>query len=280
MNVLAQIVVWLNEAANALTSRLFAPIGYLPGWLSLTIIATITGIVMLVIFKHTSNQGAIKATRNDIKANIYALKLFKDNVGVTIRSQGRIFLGVVRSLFLSLVPMLVMALPITMLWSQLALWYQARPLRVGEEAVMTLKLNGPTESPWPKVDLQPTKAVEVTVGPVHVRSQRELCWNIRALTAGEHRLEFQVDGKPIDKELAIGDGFAKVSLLRPGWSWWDALVNPEEQPFNPQSPVQSIDIVYPKRSSWTYGSNTWVFYWFIVSMVVAFFCGKLLGVNF
>jgi hypothetical protein len=279
MNFLAQIVVWLNAVANAVASWLLAPIGFLPGWLSVTIIAAITGIVMLIIFKHTSNQRAIKAARDDIKANIYALKLFKDNVGVTIQSQGRILLGAMRLLVFSLVPMLVMALPVTMLLSQLALWYQARPLRIGEEAVMTMKLYGPPESPWPKVDLQPTKAIEVTVGPVHVRSKRELCWNIRALTKGEQRLVFQVDGKPIEKELAIGDGFARVSLLRPGWSWSDALLNPEEQPFSYDSPVESIEIVYPHRSSWTYGSDSWVIYWFVVSIVAALFCRKLLGVN-
>ena len=38
--------------------------------------------------------------------------------------------------------MLVMVVPVILILGQLSLWYQARPLRVGEEAVVTLKLNG------------------------------------------------------------------------------------------------------------------------------------------
>jgi len=36
----------------------------------------------------------------------------------------------------------MMAVPVTLLLGQLALWYQARPLRVGEDTVITLELNG------------------------------------------------------------------------------------------------------------------------------------------
>jgi hypothetical protein len=278
MDVLAQVVVWLNAVANALGSWVLAPIGLLPGWLSATLVGAATGLVMLVVFKVTSNQRAIKTTRDDIKANLLAMKLFKDNVAVTLRAQGRLLLGALRLMLLAVVPMLVMAVPVTMVLAQLALWYQARPLRVGEDTVMTMRLAGTPESSWPTVNLAPTDALEVSLGPVRVRSKRELCWNIRARADGHHRLVLQVDGQAIDKELAIGDGFMRVSTERPGWSWSDALVNPSESPFGPDAPVQSITIDYPKRSSWTCGSDSWVIYWFVVSMAVAFCCRKLVGV--
>ncbi len=61
-----------------------------PGWLSATLIAAVTGLFMLVIFKYTSNQRAVKQVRNQIKANVLALSLFKDSVPVSMRAQGRI----------------------------------------------------------------------------------------------------------------------------------------------------------------------------------------------
>jgi hypothetical protein len=279
MHVLAQIVVWLNAVTNALGRIILAPIALLPGWLSATIIGAVTGLVMLIAFKYTSNQRGIKAARDDIKANLLALKLFKDNVGVTLRAQGYILLGAVRLLVHAIVPMAVMAVPMTMLLAQLALWYQARPMRIGEEAVMTVKLNGEPGASWPKITLQPTDAALVAVGPVHVASKREVCWNIRARAAGLHRLVFSVDGQDIDKELAIGGGFMRVSTVRPNWSWSDALLNPWEHPFSSDSPVQSIEIDYPNRASWTSGTDTWVIYWFAVSLVAAFLCRGMLGVN-
>jgi hypothetical protein len=279
MDLLAQVVVWLNAVANAVGGLVLAPIGLLPGWLSATVVAAVTGLLMLFVFKHTSNQRAIKAARDDIKAQLLALKLFRDSVGVALRAQGRILLAAGRLFLLALVPMLVMAVPVLLLLAQLALWYQVRPLHTGEEAVMTMKLGGSALSGWPRVSLQPTDAVDVTIGPVRVLSKRELCWNIRARAGGSHRLILEVNGQTIDKELAIGDGFMRVSTERPGWSWSDALFNPREQPLGPDSPVHSIAIDYPRRSSWVYGSDSWVIYWFVASMVAAFFCRNLVGVN-
>jgi hypothetical protein len=279
MDFIVELTLWLNAAANAVGRLLLAPIGLLPGWLSATAVAAVTGLLMLVAFKHTSNQRAIKAARDDIKAQLLALKLFRDSVGVAMRAQGRILLAAGRLLLLAVVPMLVMAGPVFLLLAQLALWYQARPLHLGEEAVLTMKLGGNVQSGWPRVSLQPTEAMDVTLGPVRVLSKRELCWNIRARAAGGHRLMFDVDGQTIDKELAIGDGFMRVSAERPGWSWSDALLNPCEPPLGPESPVHSIAIDYPRRSSWIYGSDSWVIYWFAASMVAAFFFRRVVGVN-
>ena len=279
MHALAQIIVWLNAAANALGSILLAPIALLPGWLSVTLLGSATGLVMLVVFKHTSNQRGIKAARDDIKASLLAMKLFKDNVGVTLRAQGRILLGAVRLLVCALVPVAVMVLPMTMLLAQLALWYQARPMQVGEDAVMVMKVNGEPGASLPKVYLQRSDAFEVMVGPVHVPSKREICWSIRARKSGLHHLNFRVASHNLDKELAIGDCFMRVSTLRPSWSWSDALLNPREQPFAADSTVQSIEIDYPNRPTWTSGTDTWVIYWFIVSIVVAFCFRGIMGVN-
>ena len=180
---------------------------------------------------------------------------------------------------LAVVPMLVMAVPVTLLLGQLALWYQARPLRIGEDAVIALKLNGDAATVWPSVILQPTNAVEVEVGPVRVQSQRTICWNVKARESGSHQLVFQVGDQPVVKELAAGDGFMRVSLQRPSWNWSDILLNPWEEPFRPDTAVRSIEINYPTRSSWTSGTDSWVIYWFGVSMVAALGFRRVMNVN-
>ncbi len=277
-NVLAQATAWLNAAANALGWFLLAPVGLVPGWLSATVVAAATGVLLLGVFKYTSNQAAIQRVRNDINAHLLALKLFKDSASVSLRAQGRILNGALRLFVLAIVPMLVMAVPVTLLLGQLALWYQARPLQVGEDTVVTLKLNGDAGSTFPAVSLQPTDAVEVTVGPVRVRSQREVCWNLKAREPGSHRLVFQVGDRTRSKELAIGDGLMRVSTQRPPWDWSAILLNPGEEPFRPDDPVRSIEIDYPHRSSWTSGTDSWVIYWFVVSMVAALCFRRALNV--
>ena len=68
-------------------------IGVVPGWLSATAIAAVTGVLMLAVFKYTSNQGAIKRVRNDIDAHLLALKLFKDSASVALERRGAVSWG-------------------------------------------------------------------------------------------------------------------------------------------------------------------------------------------
>jgi hypothetical protein len=275
----ALLAAWLSAAANGLGAILLAPLGVLPGWLSATVVAAVSGLLLLIMFKYTSNQRAIKSARDQINADLLALRLFKDSVRVSLRAQGRILRSALRLAGLAAVPILTMSVPVTLLLAQLALWYQARPLRIGEDAVITLKLNGDSGSPLPPVSLRPTDAVEIAVGPVRVQSKREVSWKVRARQAGSHRLVFQVGERVCIKELAAGDGFRRVSTERPGWDGWAILLNPAEEPFKPGDPVRSIEIDYPPRSSWTSGTDKWLYYWFAASMVAAFCFRPLLKVN-
>jgi len=278
-NFLAQIVVWLNAVANTLGGAILTPIETLPGWLSATLVACVTGVLLLLIFKYTSNQQAIKQVRADIKANMLALKLFKESASVALEAQGRILVGAFWLLIYALVPILVMMVPVLLILGQLGLWYQARPLHQGEEALVKLKLGGEGDAPLPDVRLLSTDAVTVETGPVRVPSKHEVWWNIKAQMKGYHRLSFQVGDQDYEKELAVGDGFMRVSMQRPGRQWSDLLMHPSEKPFDPESAVQSIEIIYPSRASWTSGTDSWVIYWFVTSMVAALIVRRPLNVN-
>jgi uncharacterized membrane protein (DUF106 family) len=255
---------------NILAEFLLTPlIAGLPGWLSNTIISALTGLVLLIIFKYTSNQRAIGHVRDNIKANLLALKLFKDSIAVTLQSQGRLFKGAFLLLLHAIRPMLVMIVPVSLLLAQLGLWYQSRPLQSGEHTIITMKLNGSIDSPWPNINIESTPAAEVVTGPIRIFSNRQICWEIRAREKGYHRIIFNTGIWQVEKELAVGDGFMRVSAERPGWNWAGILLNPMEKPFGPHSPVQSIGIVYPDRLSHTSGTDWWLIYFFAASLVFA-----------
>lgn len=106
-----------------------------------------------------------------------------------------------------------------------------------------------------------------------------ICWSLRAGQAGCHRLTFEVGGQTFTKELAIGDGFMRVSPLRPAWRWVDAVRYPCEAPFGVDSAVRGIELSYPERRSWTAGSSSWLRYWLVASMAFAWLMRPLLKVN-
>jgi len=275
----AQIISWVNVLTNAFGRFFLAPIAVLPGWLSNTIISAVTGLILLVIFKYTSNQRAIGNIRDDIKANMLAMKLFKDSISVTLHAEVRIFKGAFLLLFHAIGPMLVMVLPVSLLLAQMSLWYQSRPLLPGEAAVMTVKLNDNVEGNWPTVNIEPTSVAEVTIGPVRVFSKREICWEIKALENGKHYITLDVNRRQIEKELAIGNGFMRVSSTRPACNWANIMMHPAEEPFAPDSLVQSVTIDYPKRLSKTSGADWWLIYFFVASMLIALILRPLVKVR-
>jgi hypothetical protein len=278
MDMLTQLVVWLNSAANLL-GRALVFVGMLPGWLSATLIAVASGMAMLLAFRYTSHQRAVKQVRRSIRANLLAVRLFHDNMLAGFRAQGRVLLGALGLLLLAVVPVLVMLVPMTLLLGQLSLWYQAQPVPVGEDAVITLKLDVAPDAPWPVVQLEPADPSVTATGPVRILGQHEICWNVRARQSGYHSLVFLVDGQRIEKELAVGTGFMSISTRRPEWDWVDALLHPREAPLGPDSPVRSIEVQYPTRASWTSGTNSWVYYWFGLSLVTGFCLRGLFKVN-
>jgi hypothetical protein len=279
MDMLIQTVVWLNRIATQIGSIVLAPVGWLPGWLSVTVIAVVTGIGMLVIFKYTSNQAAIKKTRNGIKGNLLALSLFKEDIVVGLRCQCAILWCAAKLIALSLVPMLVMFVPMSLLLGQLGLWYQARPLKIGEDAVVTVQLAKTFEKSLPGVDLQSNPAIATSVGPIRVPSKHMVCWSLHATEPGTHRLVFDVNGVSVEKELAVGEGYVSTSLKRPKWDVVEVLLHPKEMPFGRSSPIQSIEIEFPERLSMTSGTNSWLIYWFAASMIAALAIRPLLKVN-
>jgi len=268
MSFLAQIITWINTLTNTLGKFLLAPIGVLPGWLSNTIVSAATGVVLLIIFKYTSNQRAIGRLRDNIKANMLALKLFKDSISVTLQTQGQVFKGALLLLFHAIRPMLVMIVPVSLLLAQMSMWYQYRPLAKGEEAIVTIEINY-NISDLSKVSIEPTTAMDIVAGPVKILSKSEVHWKINARENGYHDIVFNVGGQHIKKQLAVGEGFMRLSSMRPSWKWSDILKYPVEEPFGLRSPVRSISIDYPKRLSRTSGTDWWLVYFFVASLLFA-----------
>jgi len=269
--IFAPLLRALNIVVNAVARVLLAPIDMLPGWLSNTIISAVTGILLLIIFKYTSNQKAIGKVKDRIKANLLALKLFKDELSVTFRSQGRVFLGALRLMRYAIWPLLIMLVPVSLELSQMGLWYQYRPLKSGETALVGMKLADSTEEGAPTVKMLSNPGAEVLIGPVYIRSKGEVYWEIRAGEKGRHRLVFELPRQQIEKELVVGEGLMRVSAVRPAWDWIAILTHPLEKPLAKDSPVQSISVDYPARYSWTSGTDYWMVYFFCASLVFALF---------
>jgi len=265
------VITVVNGAANALGGFFLYPVAVLPSWLSINIISGLLGILLLLIFKYTSNQNAIACIRDDIKVNILAIRLYHESSSVALASQVRIFIGSLRLLFHSIVPMLIMIVPISLILVQMGLWYQAHPVRINDDpVVVTIRLNNDVNA-WPqKINLKPQPEILATIGPVRAFSKKEIHWKVKPVKKGYHTLVFQLDNQHYEKQLAAGDGFMRLSMVRPGQNIAAMFLNPLEKPFLRDSMVHSIRIDFPERDSIMFGTDAWLIYFFVASMVFAF----------
>ena len=277
MSIVIQILTAFNSVSNFLGRLILEPlITSTNDLLSNTFISAVAGAVLIVIFKYTSNQKAIAKVRDDIKANMLALKLYKDSIGVTLRSQGKVFKGAFALLFHSIRPMAVMILPVILLLAQMSLWYHNRPLKVGEKSLLTVTLDENFDLNENKVTVV-GDGFEVETGPVRLLSKNQVYWEIRATKEGYHNIDITAGDGQFNKSLSIGEGFMKVSPIRPGGDWEHIIYNPLEKPFGADSVVKSIIIDYPERMSKITGSKWyelyfWMIYFFVVSMIFALIC--------
>jgi len=280
MNWVLQIISWINALTNFLGEYLLSPVAFMPGWLSNTLVSVVAGGLLIIVFKHTSNQKAIARIKTNIKANLLAIKLYKDSMRVALSSEVHILKGSLFLILHSIRPMSVMLIPVSLLLAQMGLWYQCRPLALGEETVVTLELKNSVAQSGPAVTLNPNEAFDVLVGPVRVKSKGELCWAIKAREPGCHDLTFSVNGAEVTKSLTLGSGFMRVSPVRPDRHWAHMLQYPAEPALAPESVIQSIRVDYPERTSWGAGTHSWLIFFFVVATLSALILGPFFKVKF
>ena len=107
--ILSPLLAFLNPVSTWLGDAVYAVLSPFPVWIGLTVISAVTGLVTLIAFRHASNQKAIARVKDDIKANLLALKLYKDELRVTFLSQARLLWAIVRLQRYVLTPVLLMA---------------------------------------------------------------------------------------------------------------------------------------------------------------------------
>lgn len=210
--------------------------------LVLLLLSLAVSLLVLVVFRFTSNQKAISRAKDRVFAHLLELRLFPDDPRTTLKSLGQLLIWNGRYLFASLRPALVLALPVTLLMVHLARHYEWRPLRVGEATTVTVQLADGVDV----ADLEPTlnaRGVDVETAPVRVRSDQVVSWRVRGLEPGLHTLDFVLGSERLQKNIRVGSN--------PGWvtprrvrGLWHRLWNPGEAALRARG-VEWIEIDYP-----------------------------------
>jgi uncharacterized membrane protein (DUF106 family) len=126
-----------NSVINSLLSAYSAMVSWAPAAAGFAVIAALTGVVMLLVFRKLSDQERIGAAKRKVQAHLLELRIFRDEPAVMWRAQGALMKHNLRYLGLMLQPALVLALPITLLLVHLDAFYGRAPLEIGQPAIVT-----------------------------------------------------------------------------------------------------------------------------------------------
>lgn len=269
----------VNRLMTLLFDVCFAPFLRGPGWLSLIVFSALAAVCGLLVYKYTSDQSAIKRTKDRIKAAILAIKLFRDDLGVIARSLGRVCLCATVMLRHALLPVVLMIVPFVLAMAQLGLRYQWRPLLPGESAVLIVEF-AEGGGAFGETSLDPGRSIIVEAGPVRIPSEGRMFWRVSGTSPGRHRILVRVGDEVLGKSITVGGGFARVNQSRSRGSLWDALIHPAEAPLPKDSALSRITISYPDRDSWFCGANLWLVWLMAISFLVAWVFKPVFGVEF
>ena len=186
-------------------------------------------------------------------------------------AQGRIFGAAFRYMGHAMIPMLWMIIPVLLMLIQLNIWYGFQPLKEGQKAMVTARLQT-DQSLFDigRLELVPDEGLVVETPPLRIDSTKEVNWRVRAVSEGRHTLTFRVDDHEVEHAVQVGGGFTKIENARVRGAW-DELWHPGAAPLPEGQPVSYLEVTYPEGEANLLGiSMHWVIVFFILSIIFGF----------
>jgi len=255
--------------------------------LAIVIVASlVVGFLMVVLFGYTSDQKAIGIAKDQLKAHLLAVRLYRDQIPVVMGSYGKILRGTGRYLKLAFKPLLYVIIPITLLMVQIDRYLGATPIPPNVPFLLSVRLAAPFAGQTTgndalndvTLDLPPE--IAMTAPPVHVPSTNESIWRLSGSKEGKYEVKIATAGQTATKIVCVGNDLPRISTVRLRGHFWERMFSSAEPALSQNSPIESISINYPDRSIEIagYGMN-WIWLFFILSMGAGFIFKELLGIK-
>jgi uncharacterized membrane protein (DUF106 family) len=259
----------VNAAIAAIFDVILRPFGSLSPIWGLLAISVITGIVMVIIFKYTSNQAAIRKTKDKISAYFLEVRLFKDDLGLMLDAQRRILRTNLTYMRHSVTPMLIMFVPVVLILIQLGIRYENRPLRPGESALVKLRFAEPIDGL--DVAVQTDEGIRLETPLLRISEEREVDFRVGALEEGEHQLTISYGGGRITTPIYVSTQVERVYTERGKAAFAGFFFAPGQKPLPDDSLLESVTVLLPERELSVLGVDVhWLLFFFVVSVIAGY----------
>jgi hypothetical protein len=241
-------------------------------------ISLVIGLLMVIVFGYTSDQRAIHQAKDHLKAHLLALRLFQDQIGVVVRSYGRILMATGGYLRLAFKPLLFVIVPLTFLIVQVDRYLGMTPLATGQP--FPVKAHIDDASALNEATLQLPEGLTTTAPAVHVPAENEVAWRVVAAKDGDYVVNVQATAQSFSKSVVIGSGMPRLSSIRMRGKFWEQIFVSGEPGLPANHAVEAIEVEYPARDIAFAGFGwNWIWLFFVLSLVAGFIFKSILGIE-
>lgn len=241
------------------------------------LVSIVSGFLMVLVFRYTSDQKAIHIAKDHLKAHLLVVRLFQDQLPVVLRAYIRILKGTGRYLQLALKPLLLSAIPFTILIVQLDHSLGWMPLSPGRAFLVTARTDADLTN---DVTLQLPAEMTMTAPALHLPEDSEVAWRVVAEKNGEYIINVLAGDRTYGKQVIVSPGLPRISPVRLRGRFWERMLFSAEPALPGTGGVQSIRVQYPPRTirflslEWN-----WIWFFFVVSLIAGFFFKTVLGIE-
>lgn len=265
----------LNAFLGRLADLVLSPLAGLPTLVVMLVLAFVTALVVLGVMRVASNQAKMAGAKRRIHADLLEMRLYNDDVRALLRAQGSLLRHNGAYLWLSLLPLVITALPLTLAIAQVQSWYGYTGLGPGQPTFVTADLRDPAQGVLLTLDgalldgsLRDEASLQLDEPGMYFPSLQQMVWRVVPRRPGVHVLRVQAAGAPaLEKTFYVGQGPARRSPSRERPDFVTQLLYPSEAPLPADSPVAAIRVDYPERTLTVLGFE---FHWLVVYLAASF----------
>ena len=270
----------LNLVINGLFDLLMRPFMVQSAWTCLIAASLVASIVLVILFGFTSNPNAIRRTRNRLLARTLELLMFQHDLRASFTACGRILTANAAYLLQFLRPMAVGLIPLLLIFVQMESWFDRRPLRIGEQAVLSVELDQSKSVLDQTIDLQLPEILKIDSPPVRIPSKNEFAWRIAATGLGDGWIDVITGGINERKSLSTGEQLVRLSKTRETKGMLQQLFSPSEPPLDNGGPIRRMQVSYPRRELLIGQTEIpWFVAAFGLIMIMSLILGRLFGIR-
>jgi hypothetical protein len=241
-------------------------------------LSVVVGLLMVLVFRYTSDQKAIRVAKDQLKAHLLAVRLFQDQLPVVLSSYGRILRGTGRYLRLAFRPLLFVIVPLTILVVQLDHYLGWTGLPTGEPFLIKARVS--SADALSTADLRLPEGLSTTAPPLHIPEDNEIVWRAVATKPGRYEINVGSFDKIFSKSVTISRGLERISLARLQGQVLERMLVSTEPALSAESPIRSIEVSYPARSISFLGLEwNWIWLFFVLSLAAGFLFKSILGIE-